>query len=50
MSDSLATVAQIKTRLFPAGVTDTSDDVLIQELLDETSDWITSYTDRKSVV
>jgi hypothetical protein len=46
-SAQLATVAQVKGRLFPAGPTDTTDDVLISELIDEVSDWIEDYTHRK---
>lgn len=49
MADQLATTAQCKVRLFPAGVTDSVDDALISELIDEVSAWIQSYTGRKFV-
>ena len=49
MADQLCTTAQVKARLFPAGVADTSDDVLISELIDQVSDWVQSYTGRKLV-
>jgi hypothetical protein len=46
MSDQLCTLAQVKARVFPNGVTDTGDDTLIGELIDEVSAWIESYTGR----
>jgi hypothetical protein len=49
MADQLCTTAQVKLRVFPAGVTDTADDVLISELIDQVSAWIQSYTGRKFV-
>ena len=49
MADQLCTTAQVKARLFPNGVTDTSDDTLISELIDEVSAWVQSYTGRKLV-
>ena len=49
MADQLCTTAQVKARLFPAGVADTSDDVLTSELIDQVSDWVQSYTGRKLV-
>lgn len=49
MADQLATTAQIKGRLFPAGVTDGVDDALISELIDQCSAYVQSYTGRKFV-
>ena len=49
MADQLCTTAQVKARLFPAGTTDTSDDTLISELIDEVSAWVQGYTGRKLV-
>lgn len=49
MADQLCTTAQVKTRIFPAGVTDTADDALISELIDQVSDYIEQYTGRKLV-
>lgn len=49
MADQLCTTAQVKARIFPAGVTDTADDVLISELIDQVSDYIEQYTGRKLV-
>lgn len=49
MADQLCTTAQVKARLFPNGTTDTSDDTLISELIDEVSAWIEGYTGRKLV-
>ena len=49
MADQLVTTAQVKTRIFPAGVTDTADDVLISELIDQVSDYIEQWTGRKLV-
>lgn len=49
MADQLCTTAQVKTRLFPAGLTDTNDDTMISELIDQVSDWVQSYTGRKLV-
>lgn len=47
MADQLCTTAQVKARLFPAGIADTTDDVLISELIDQSSGWIEQYTGRK---
>jgi hypothetical protein len=47
MADQLCTTAQVKVRLFPAGVADASDDALISELIDEVSGWVQGYTGRK---
>lgn len=44
---ALCTIAQVKARLFPAGTTDTSDDTLFTELVNECSAWIEDYTGRK---
>jgi hypothetical protein len=44
---TLCTRDQVKTRLFPAGPTDTNDDGLIDELIAQVSDWIEDYTHRK---
>jgi gp6-like head-tail connector protein len=49
MADQLCTTAQVKLRIFPAGVTDTSDDALISELIDQVSDYIQQYTGRRLV-
>lgn len=49
MVDQLATTAQVKARLFPAGPADATDDALISELIDQVSDWIAHYTGRKLV-
>ena len=49
MADQLCTTAQVKLRIFPAGVTDTSDDALISELIDQVSDYVEQYTGRKLV-
>jgi hypothetical protein len=49
VADQLTTTAKVKTRLFPAGATDTNDDTLISDLIDQVSAWIQSYTGRKFV-
>ena len=49
MADQLCTTAQVKTRLFPNGVTSSDDDTLISELIDQVSAWMQSYTGRKLV-
>lgn len=49
MADQLCTKAQVKARLFPNGVTDTNDDTLIDEIIEEVSAWIQGYTGRKFV-
>ena len=49
MADQLCTTAQVKLRIFPAGVTDTSDDALISELIDQVSDYIQQLTGRQLV-
>jgi hypothetical protein len=46
MADQLCTTAQVKARVFPAGITDTADDTLISELIDQVSAWMESYTGR----
>jgi hypothetical protein len=46
MADQLATSAQVKARL---GVTDSVDDALVSELINEISDWVQGYTGRKLV-
>lgn len=45
----LCTIVQVKARLFPAGVTDTADDTLLTELVEEVSAWIQGYTGRAFV-
>lgn len=47
MADQLCTTAQVKLRIFPVGVTDTSDDALISELIDQVSDYIQQVTGRQ---
>lgn len=49
MADQLCTIAQVKARIFPAGVTDTADDALLTELVEQVSDFIEQYTGRKLV-
>lgn len=49
MADQLVTIAQVKSRLFPAGTADASDDALLTELVEQLSDWIEDYTHRKFV-
>lgn len=49
MADQLCTTAQVKPRVFPAGVTDVNDDVLISELIDQVTDWVQNFTGRKLV-
>lgn len=49
MADQLCTIAQVKARIFPAGVTDTADDTLLTELIEQISDYIEQYTGRKLV-
>jgi hypothetical protein len=49
MADQLCTVAQVKTRVFPTGVSDASDDPLFSELIDQVSAWIQNFTGRKLV-
>lgn len=39
----------MKARINPAGVSDTVDDTLISELIDQVSDWIQHFTGRKLV-
>jgi hypothetical protein len=49
MADQLCTIAQVKARLFPAGPTDTGDDAMLTEIVEEVSDFIEQYTGRKLV-
>jgi len=49
MADQLCTIAQVKVRLFPAGVTDTADDTMLTEIVEQVSDWMQHYTGRKFV-
>jgi hypothetical protein len=49
VADQLCTSAQVKARLFPAGVNDAVDDTLIGELIDQVTDWVQHYTQRKLV-
>jgi hypothetical protein len=48
MADQLCTTAQVKALLGIAAI-DTTDDVVISELIDEVSSWIQGYTGRKLV-
>jgi hypothetical protein len=43
----LCSVGQVKARLFPGGTSDTTDDVLIAELVAEVSAWIEGFTGRR---
>lgn len=47
VGSQLCTLAQVKARINPAGVSDTVDDVLITELIDQVSSWIEHFTGRK---
>lgn len=49
MADQLATITQVKARINPAGVSDTVDDTLLTELVEQVSDWIQHFTGRKFV-
>jgi len=49
LADQLATLAQVKARINPAGVSDTVDDTLITELIEQVSDWVEHFTGRKLV-
>lgn len=49
MADQLCTTAQVKARVNPAGVSDSVDDTLISELIDEVSAWVESYTGRSFI-
>jgi len=49
VADQLCTIAQVKARVFPAGVTDTADDALFTELVEQVSSFIEGYTGRKLV-
>jgi hypothetical protein len=46
MADQLVTKAQVKARL---GITDVTDDALIDELIEQVTDWVQEYTGRKLV-
>lgn len=46
MADQLCTTAQVKARV---GDTDTNDDTLISELIDEVTDWVQQYCGRRIV-
>lgn len=47
MADQLCTLAQVKARIMVAGVSDTLDDTLIGELIDQVSAWVQGYTGRR---
>jgi hypothetical protein len=47
MADALCTITQVKARLFPAGVADTTDDTMLTEIVEEVSDWVQHNTGRK---
>lgn len=47
IGSQLCTLAQVKARVNPAGVSDTVDDALITELIDEVSSWVEHFTGRK---
>ena len=49
MADQLCTTAQVKARIFPAGVTDVVDDTVIGELIDQVSSFIQNYTGRRFI-
>ena len=49
MPDQICTTDQVKLRLFPAGTTDTTDDALIGELINQVTAWMESYTGRRLV-
>lgn len=49
MADQLCTIAQVKARVNPAGVSDTADDTMLTELVEQVSDWIQHFTGRKLV-
>lgn len=50
MADQLATLADVKLRIFPTGApADVADDTLLGQLIDGCSDWIQHYTRRKLV-
>lgn len=49
MADQLVTIAQVKARINPAGVSDTVDDTMLTELVEQVSDWIQHFTGRKLV-
>ena len=46
MADQLVTLAQIKTRIFPTGLVDATDDTLLGELNDQVTDFIQEFTGR----
>ena len=46
MADQIVTVADVKTRL---GITDATDDALIQSYIEGVTDWLQQYTHRKLV-
>lgn len=47
MADQLVTIAQVKARINVAGVSDTDDDTLLGELVDQVSSWVQGYTGRR---
>ena len=49
MADQYCTIAQVKARINPAGVSDTVDDTMLTEMVEQVSDWIAHFTGRKLV-
>jgi hypothetical protein len=49
LADQLVTKTQVKARINPAGVSDVVDDALIDELIEQVSDWEQHFTGRKFV-
>jgi hypothetical protein len=47
VADALVTITQVKARINPAGVSDTVDDALITELVEQVSAWVQNFTGRK---
>lgn len=49
MADQLCTIAQVKARINPAGISDVVDDAMLTEMVEQVSDWIQHFTGRKFV-
>lgn len=49
MADQLCTIAQVKARINPAGVSDVVDDAMLTEMVEQVSDWVQHFTGRKFV-
>lgn len=49
MADQLVTLAQVKARIFPTGLVDATDDVLLGELIDQASDYIQGLAGRRFI-